>query len=233
MKYMDVATYIREKIDSGKYSYGKKMPTIAELSTNLKVSAMTIKKALDLLSAQGYIERRRGSGIFVKMNADSIKKRIPLTGNSSRFPEGKLETKVLKFGVNNPTKEIADKLQIKTTDFIYTIHRIRLLNNKPTIMEYVHMPIDVIPGINIDILEHSIYDYIRNDLKRKISSSDFEITGVRPNEEDKEVLGLDDNAFLMQIIQIVYFDDGTAFEYSVNKHLPEEFVYASVITDFL
>ncbi|MHC9532164.1 GntR family transcriptional regulator [Dellaglioa sp. L3N] len=233
MKYIKVATYIKEKINNGEYSYGKKMPTIAELSATLEVSTMTVKKALDLLSSQGYIERRRGSGIFVKMNADSKKKRIPLTGNSSRFPQGKLETKVLKFGVNNPSSEVANKLQIKTTDFIYTVQRVRLLNNKPTIMEYVHMPIDIVPGINMDILENSIYDYIRNNLNRKISSSDFEITGVRPNDEEKDILKLDDSSFLMQITQTVYFDDGTAFEYSVNKHLPEEFAYASVTTDFI
>jgi DNA-binding GntR family transcriptional regulator len=67
-------------------------------------------------------------------------------------------------------------------------------------------------------------------LKKKISSSDTIVTGVRPDEIDKEYLNLTDTDFLMQVVQTVYFDDGTCFEYSINKHLPEFFKYYQVAT---
>ncbi|MFX3618541.1 MAG: GntR family transcriptional regulator [Sporolactobacillus sp.] len=231
MKYKLVVDYIRTGIETGKYVYGKKMPTINELAKTLHVSAMTVKKALDILTKSGYIERRQGSGIYVKMNTDHIKERIPLSGNSSRFPKNELHTKVIHFDVDRASKEAAEKLQISTDDFVYNIERIRVLNGKPIIIEYVYMPITVIPGLTKEILEDSIYKYIRQNLKKNISSSDFTITGVRPNFDDKKYLNLTDTDFLMQIVQTVYFDDGTAFEYSIDKHLPNEFKYRGIETD--
>lgn len=225
MKYMLVVDHIRDGIIAGKYAYGKKMPTINEFAKNLNVSAMTVKKALDILAKSGYIERRQGSGIYVKMNADNIKERIPLNGNSARFPKNQLHTRVIQFDIVRSPKDVAEKLQITTEDFVYKIERVRILKNKPIIIEYVYMPISVIPGLTKQIVENSIYQYIRETLKLKISSSDFTITGVRPNEDDKKYLKLNDTDFLMQIVQSVYFDDGTAFEYSIDKHIPEEFVY--------
>ena len=230
MKYMQVVETIKEKIDSGKYVYGKKMPTIKELAASMNVSAMTVKKALDILSNSGYIERRQGSGIYVKMNMDKIKARIPLVGNSSRFPKSELKTRVIRFEVNHPNKDIASKLSMSTEEFVYDIERVRIFKGEPIIMEYVKMPINVVPGLTKKILEDSIYAYIKTTLKQKISSSDFLIKGVRPEADDKKYLKLDDTDFLMQIIQTVYFDDGTAFEYSVDKHIPEEFEYRGVDT---
>lgn len=230
MKYMQVVESIKESIDTGEYVYGKKMPTINELASSLNVSAMTVKKALDVLSKSGYIDRRQGSGIYVKMNTDKIKKRIPLVGNSSRFPKSGLKTKVIHFDITHPTRAIAEILSIDQEDFIYDIERVRIFKGKPVIMEYVKMPINVVPGVTKQILEDSIYAYIKGTLNKRISSSDFVVTGVRPEEDDKKYLNLNENDFLMQIIQTVYFDDGTAFEYSVDKHIPEEFEYRGVET---
>ncbi|MFC6200812.1 GntR family transcriptional regulator [Lactiplantibacillus nangangensis] len=231
MKYMKVVEHIQNGIETGKYAYGKKMPTINNLADQLQVSAMTVKKALDILSKSGMIERRQGSGIYVKMNTNQVKKRIPLSGNSSRFPREELQTKVIHFEVGHAPKEAASKLQISSEDFVYIIERIRILKQRPIIIEYVYMPINVIPGLTKNILEDSIYKYIRQVLKKKISSSDFIITGVRPNSDEQQYLKLSTNDFLMQIIQTVYLDDGTAFEYSIDKHIPEEFEYRSVETD--
>lgn len=230
-KYQLVAEQIRHAIDNGEYHYGKKMPTIQEFTSIYNVSHMTVKKAFDILSTLGYIDRRQGSGIYVKMNPGHIKKRIPLSGNSSRFPKGSLKTKLVSFKIVHPTPKIAACLQISESSFVYDIKRVRIHNGRPIIMEYVFMPIDVVPGINEEILEDSIYRHIRKTLKRTISSSAFSITGVRPSEEDMVHLNLEPTDFLMQIVQTVYFDDGTAFEYSIDRHMPDEFIYSNIETD--
>lgn len=232
-KYKLVADQIRQRIDDGEFHYGKRMPTINELATMYGVSHMTIKKSLELLSQLGYVDRKQGSGIYVKMNAGTTKKNVPLAGNSSRFPKGSLTSKVIHFDIIHPSEKVARKLQVKKDSFVYDIERIRIYKDRPIIIEYVYMPINVIPGLTESILEDSIYKYIRQTLKRTISSSSFTITGVRPNEEDMRQLHLESSDFLMQIVQSVYFDDGTAFEYSVDRHLPEVFAYSNIETEIL
>ncbi len=197
----------------------------------MNVSHMTVKKAFDLLTTMGYVDRRQGSGVYVKMNPGYLNKRIPISGNSSRFPKGTITSKIVKFDIRHPTSEVASRLQIEENSFVYDIERVRLYKGRPIIMEYAFMPIDVVPGINEDILQSSIYDYIRGTLKRKISSSVFSITGVRPSETDMEHLELEPTDFLMQIVQTVYFDDGTVFEYSKDRHVPDQFVYSNIETE--
>lgn len=230
MKYKHLIEVIIKRIENNEYQYGKKMPTIRELAVEFGVSSMTVKKALDYLTRYGYIEKRQGSGTYVKMNSDKISPHIPLSGNSARFPKKNLKTKIIKFDVVHPNTEAADQLQISKDEFVYKIERIRLLDDKPIIMEHVYMPINVIPGLNKEIVMNSIYSYIRNTLNLKITSSDFTITGVRPDEEDKTYLNLKDTDFLLQIVQTVYLNNGTAFEYSIDKHIPEEFEYKGVET---
>lgn len=227
-KYQLVAEQIRQKIENGDYHYGKKMPTISELSEIFQVSHMTVKKAIDQLETAGYIDRRKGSGIFVKMNPGWVKRKIPLSGNSSRFPAGTLHSRIMKFEVVHPSPEVAEHLQIDESAFVYDIERVRLYEDKPIIIEYCYMPIDVVPGITEEVLRRSIYQHIRETLKRKISSSVFTITGVRPTEEDMRCMNLQSTDFLMQIVQTVYFDDGTVFEYSIDKHIPEQFRYSDI-----
>ena len=230
-KYQLAAEQIRQNIDNGIYEQGKKLPTIKELAGMLGLSHMTIKKALDVLAATGYIDRRQGDGVYVKMNPGYLSKRIPISGNSSRFPKGALKSKLIHFDIVHPTDEVASHLQIEKSSFVYEIERVRLLKGRPIIMEYVFMPIDVVPGINEVILKDSIYDYIRTVLNRKISSSAYSITGVRPSDDDMEYLELQPTDFLMQIVQTVYFDDGTVFEYSIDRHAPDVFTYTNIETD--
>ena len=217
-KYQLVAEQIRQDIENGVYHYGKKLAAMFE------VSHMTVKKAMDILESTGYIDRRKGSGIFVKMNPGWEKRRIPLSGNSSRFPPGALTSRIARFDVVHPTPEIAEHLQIDSDSFVYDIERVRLLEDQPIIIEYCYMPIDVVPGITENVLEGSIYRHIRETLNRRISSSVFSITGVRPTKEDMRQMNLKATDFLMQIVQTVYFDDGTVFEHSIDTHLPERFV---------
>lgn len=56
---------ILERLKDGRYSVGARMPTENELSTHFNVSRVTIRKALDILVQDGYVERKQGSGYTV------------------------------------------------------------------------------------------------------------------------------------------------------------------------
>jgi GntR family transcriptional regulator len=63
--YYQLETVFRNKIASGEWSVGSKIPNELELSKNYGVSVMTIKQALATLVTEGIISRKRGSGTFV------------------------------------------------------------------------------------------------------------------------------------------------------------------------
>jgi GntR family transcriptional regulator len=63
--YRQIMRQITEAIAGGRLKSGDKLASHRELSEQLVVAPLTVKKAYDELEALGYIETQRGRGTFV------------------------------------------------------------------------------------------------------------------------------------------------------------------------
>ncbi|GLZ07248.1 hypothetical protein Acsp03_47140 [Actinomadura sp. NBRC 104412] len=61
-----LVTVIRERIGSGEYPPGSKLPTARELGEEFGISARTVTDALAILRESGDVIGVRGRGVFVK-----------------------------------------------------------------------------------------------------------------------------------------------------------------------
>ncbi|MDA8586681.1 GntR family transcriptional regulator [Rhodobacteraceae bacterium] len=64
-KYEKAYQVILKRLKSGLYPIGGRMPTESELAAQFDVSRVTIRKTLDMLVQDGYIESKQGSGYRV------------------------------------------------------------------------------------------------------------------------------------------------------------------------
>ena len=64
--YRQIMRQITEAIAGGRLKSGDKLESHRELSEQLVVAPLTVKKAYDELEALGYIETQRGRGTFVR-----------------------------------------------------------------------------------------------------------------------------------------------------------------------
>lgn len=232
LKYKDIADDIRSAIMSGKYNINEQLPLEKEMCSKYGVSRITIKKAVDELVNQGLVIKRRGSGTFVKGVDESSVQELSMAKQFSGFSESnkgkRVFSKVIKFEVINPTKEIAVKLQITTEDFVYHIIRARYSDDEPIVVEYTYMPINLIPGIKNDILMNSIYSYIEKGLNLKIKSAHRIIRAILPNEIEQEYLKIDKNFPVLEVEQVGFLDNGQPFEYSYSHHRSDKAEFRSV-----
>lgn len=60
-----IAQDIRDKIASGEYRPGDKLPSLRELTAIYGVSAEPVRSALLILQAEGLVEGHQGKGIYV------------------------------------------------------------------------------------------------------------------------------------------------------------------------
>ena len=67
--YLQIKSYILDKIKSGEYLAGAKIPTERELSAELGVSRNTVSAAYKELLLEGVLEAQQGRGTFVKSTA--------------------------------------------------------------------------------------------------------------------------------------------------------------------
>ena len=63
--YEQIMDEIKSQIASGKLKSGEALPSVRALSAELKISALTVKKAYDKLEAEGYTATVHGKGSYV------------------------------------------------------------------------------------------------------------------------------------------------------------------------
>jgi DNA-binding GntR family transcriptional regulator len=228
-KYQYIYNDLKNKIMDGVYPINSKIEDGNSLCVKYGVSLMTVKKSLDLLVSEGFVTRRRGDGTFVKDWTKGEKTKMYAIEGATRRHNSPVESEVIYFEIEHPSQEIADKLSINQNDFVYHIIRLRVINKVKSIIEYTYMPVSMFPGINKEHLNNSIYDYIINDLKLVIQSSFISIKGVHPSELERETMELNNSDFLIEVEQIANLDDGRIFEYSIARHIPEEFNFKTII----
>ncbi|MDD5198331.1 MAG: GntR family transcriptional regulator, partial [Terrimicrobiaceae bacterium] len=63
--YRQVFQQLRERIASGQLAAGEQLPSVRDLSAEVKVNPLTIAKVYQFLEREGLVETRRGQGTFV------------------------------------------------------------------------------------------------------------------------------------------------------------------------
>ena len=99
--YYQLEGLLREKIVSGKFVAGDKLPTESELIQQYGVSRITVRQALTVLAEEGLIERRQGRGTFVAERRTRTKR----TFEGQTHLTGSLD-EVIAMGLSTPVKVI-------------------------------------------------------------------------------------------------------------------------------
>lgn len=228
LKYEGIVEDLLGKIESGAYAPNERLPISAELCDQYQVSKITIKRAMDELERLGIVVRRRGSGTFVKGPGPAPSRRhlwsqaTRVRGTKSQFAlEGRVVSADVKhFSIEPASPQVARALGI-ADGFVYDIRRVRILDGKPINVEQTYMPIDVIPGVTLEVLNDSIYEYIEGPLGLTIDSAHSIIRAVQPTETECAWLNITKEEPLLEVEQTAYLSDGTTFEYSIVHNLRE------------
>src|SRR6185369_8673203 len=91
------AALLSGRIASGELSSGARLPSEPELSREHGIGRPTVRQATELLVQRGLVERRRGSGTFVR-RAEQRVDLFSLAGTLSSFQKGgvAIESKLVR-----------------------------------------------------------------------------------------------------------------------------------------
>jgi GntR family transcriptional regulator len=63
--YIQVASALRRRIETGEWQPGQKISTLEELEQEFEVARVTVRQATELLQDEGLVQRQQGRGTFV------------------------------------------------------------------------------------------------------------------------------------------------------------------------
>jgi GntR family transcriptional regulator, trehalose operon transcriptional repressor len=225
-KYQIIFNTIVDQIKSGEIPPNSLLPSENELKEQYDTSRETIRKALNLLAQNGYIQKVRGKGSIV---IDINKFDFPVSGLVS-FKElaDKMEKKPRTI-VNElsliikPDAYLKQQLQLSGKDQVWKVVRTREIGGKKIILDKDYLAAKIVPSITEEICADSIYAYLENELNLKISFAKKEIVVEEPTAEDRTFLDLDGFHNIVVIKNYVYLEDASLFQYTESRHRPDKF----------
>lgn len=115
-KYEEIARCLKDRIRSGAYIPGQKLPSEAELCREFSASRLSVRSAIGQLAAQGLIRTHQGKGSFVCPGAPSGDTELSFQGASisrTDFFELRriLETEIAGLAAQRAGQETIDHLR--------------------------------------------------------------------------------------------------------------------------
>ena len=161
--YLQIKELLLRELGAGKWLQGERLPTEAELASQLRVAIGTLRKALAGLEADGILERRQGSGTYV---AESSKGKAiyhffqleNLSGQTG-LPSAEI------VALDQVTHEVASaQMKLDPSTLFWRIRRHRLLDGQVVAIEDVMLPLSRAAELAIEHIHESLYLHYREKL---------------------------------------------------------------------
>lgn len=134
---------------------GDKLPTEAELTQRFGISRPVVREALKLLEQDNLIYAEHGRGRFVSpMSAVQVDRPITVfesVTDMARHYGYETVNKVLSIAEEAPDDRVAGQLQMRPSDRVIRIERLRLLRDEPIMYCVDYVPRSLIPARLYDI----------------------------------------------------------------------------------
>ncbi len=224
-KFQEIYQEISDQIQEGVLKGNTQLPSEHDLADQYETSRETVRKALNLLSQNGFIQKIRGRGSIV---LETNKFSFPVSGLVS-FQElsesmGKNSvTTVHEFGLIEPDAFLQQQLQTEPEELTWKVIRSRQLDGERIILDKDYFLKKYVPKLTKEIAAQSIYAYLEHELGLKISFAKKEIVVVDCTEEDKKLLDLGTFEHIVVVKNYVYLEDASLFQYTESRHRLDRF----------
>lgn len=231
--YLQVEATIKEMIEGVVYSLGDQIPSERELSEQLGVSRMTVRRAVENLIQRGLLERRSTNGTYVsrpqvlrRVGEDSAKGLTQLLLDGGVSPGSRL----LSFQISPAPLKIAEKLDLRLGSSVIVIRRVRTANDIPFCVETSYLPQSLLPGLSAEDFANntSLYSILQSRYGVNMAKNDETVKLSYSTPEEASLLGLEPGSPVLLLRSVVIDQNDRHMEYLVSVNHPERVIFHSM-----
>lgn len=217
---------LRDEISNGTHRTGTLLPGENTLARGFGVSRVTVRRALEALARDGWIEKRTGAGSIV-LPRDEQDTRIA-ADFATLMPQlvemdRRTTVRLLAFSYAPPAPETARALQLSDRDKVQSAVRVRSAEGVPFSHLTTHVPEAIARGYGeADLAAHPLF--------RLLERSGITVTGAQQSvsatlstPEVAEALEITVGMPLLSLRRVVHDDTGRPVEYLQALYRPDLF----------
>jgi GntR family transcriptional regulator len=205
IRYRTIAGDLRRRIESGEIAAGGLLPSEAELSEAYGVSRVTVRKALELLRADGVATARQGLGWFAAV--EPLRQALGRLGTIEDQLEAsgrRAERRVLDFGFEAAPARVGAVLG---SDEVLRVSRLNLADGLPFARVTVWVSAALGSALSRDDVERAtFYDLLGVPLGRAAQT----IAAAAAEPADARLLQVASGSPVLRCERITYAADGRA-----------------------
>ncbi|WP_236737027.1 GntR family transcriptional regulator [Palleronia pelagia] len=220
--YRQIADLVTRDIAAGRLLEGERLPPERAMAATHGIAVGTLRKALQELVDQGLIERRQGSGNYVRG--------VRSVGGLYGFfrletPSGPGLPGAQLISVDRLAKP-SDAPDFGAAPDAHRIRRLRLLDDAPAAVEEIWLDAGRAPGFGADRIGPSLYRSYLTEFGLRILRVEDRV-GIGRLPGWGAALGLAGGASVGHVHRLSWAQDGTPVEYSRTWFDPDKVSYVN------
>ncbi|UWR21882.1 GntR family transcriptional regulator [Sulfitobacter sp. S190] len=208
--YIQIAEVVARNIASGRLLDGDKLPTERAMAEEYQVAVGTLRKALDVLVEQGHVERRQGSGNYIR-HADGARSVYALLRLELRGGGGLPTAEILAI---DHVRKPAGAPQFGSSAMAHRFRRLRFLDGKAAALEEIFIDADRSGAIDAQAVSESLYYFYQHDLGILVSRATDTIGLGHVPDWTLHRFGPDAQSPVPFVERVAYDQNTQPFEYS-------------------
>jgi GntR family transcriptional regulator len=218
---------VLQGVEQGWLQPGEQLPRERELAEAIGVSLAPVRQAMADLTKEGYVDRTRGKGTFVRDRKLVEKIQILGSFHDSVRRQGLNSTvQVLSSEFVKPPHEIGAALALRGQQ-AWRLRRLARADGEPLALLTAWLPLRYARGVRgLDLGAGSLYEALAEVHGMAMTSADNVVEVDRAGLGDAELLGLAPGSPVLRVIGITRNQQNRPVEYSDVLYRPERFRFA-------
>jgi GntR family transcriptional regulator len=208
--YQQLQRALREAIDQGVLGPAEALPAERQLATELGISRITVRKAIDGLVEEGLLVRRAGSGNFINTRFEKNFAKLTSFSEDMRSRGRTPRSVWLKRSEGLVTPEEALRLRLSPGAAVYRFNRIRFADEMPMCVEYATIAASALPSL--DAVDVSMYDALEAAGNRPVRALQ-RLSALLLNAEQARLLQTREGDAGLCVERLGFLRDGRAVEF--------------------
>lgn len=208
--YQQLQRALREAIETRVLAPDDALPAERQIASDLAVSRITVRKAIEGLVEEGLLVRRQGSGNFVASRIEKNFAKLTSFSEDMRARGRTPKSVWLKRAQGLVTPEEALSLQLSPGAPVYRFHRLRYADDAPMCLEYATIAGEALPSL--DAVGVSLYEALEEAGNRPVRALQ-RLRALLLSAEHAKLLNAREGDAGLLVERLGFLRDGRAVEF--------------------